>query len=320
VTARGARRIASTVGVVVLVALLVVALRRLDVARLVADLKHVRAAWLVCALLAYVAILPLWALEWRVLAPSGTGNTFRRMLGVVAMTSSTLNTTPFLVGEAAGALLLVTQIGLTRSAALSMTAMDQLLVGVAKLVVLTVAAFTLTLPTWMSAGVAALAIGVGVLLSACLTFAWHHERIALSAERLLPARVAPMIGRVGASLAPLRSVRRSSAAITLALAKKAVEVLAIYCAQHAFGVSLPIASCVLVLAALNLATLVPIVPANLGVYEAAVALIYTHLGLAPEQAVAMAVVQHACFFVALALPGYAWLLRADFSRSSAATS
>jgi hypothetical protein len=37
-----------------------------------------------------------------------------------------------------------------------------------------------------------------------------------------------------------------------------------------------------------------------------------------ERALGIALVQHACFFTALALPGYRWLARGPLPRSSAA--
>ena len=58
------------------------------------------------------------------------------MLSVVSMTSTTLNTTPLLVGEATGVVLLVSRGGLDRPSALSVLAMDQFLVGLAKVAVL----------------------------------------------------------------------------------------------------------------------------------------------------------------------------------------
>jgi uncharacterized membrane protein YbhN (UPF0104 family) len=306
-------------GVVVLV-LLVIAARQIDVSRVLAELRNVRTLWIVASLCCYVAILPLWALLWRIIAPPVERNTFARMLGVVSMASSTLNTTAFLVGEAVGVLLLVTQIGLTRSSALSVMAMDQLLVGISKLTVLAIGALTLTLPGWMYAGVTTLGIGVAILLGVCAFAAWNHESLAVRIGTVLPATVAGALGSMGEALAPLRSPERGGSALLLALAKKLVEVLAILCVQRAFGVSLPLASGVLVLAALNLATLVPLVPGNLGVYEGAVALTYTHLGLSAEQAVGIAVVQHACYFVALALPGYVWLAAVGASRTAPAAS
>jgi hypothetical protein len=75
-----------------------------------------------------------------------------------------------------------------------------------------------------------------------------------------------------------------------------------------------------VLAALNLATLLPVVPGSVGLYEAAVVIAYRHLGVNGELALGVAVVQHACYFVALALPGYRWLTRAALSRSAIAAS
>ena len=305
---------------VVLVGLLVLAVRRIDLVRAATELHGVRIGWVVAAVLCFMAILPLWALEWRLLAPRSSTTTLRAMLGVVAITSSTLNTSAFFVGEAVAVVLLVARAGLTRAAALSVLAMDQLLVGVAKLVVLAAGALTLSLPAWMNAGVAMLGAGVAALGAACLLAAWHHEAIPRLAARIVPARLAAALGNLGASLAPLRSPRLSASVLLLALAKKAAEVLAILCVQRAFGANLPVASAILALAALNLATLLPLVPGNLGVYEAAVVLTYTHLGVPAEQALGMAVVQHACYFAALALPGYAWLARDGVSRATAAAS
>jgi uncharacterized membrane protein YbhN (UPF0104 family) len=290
VNAARIRRIATVAGVVVLFALLIVAARRIEFNRVVAELRTIKASWLIAAILSYLSILPLWALQWRLLAPQTPRNNFRRMLGVIAMTSSTHNTTVFLVGEATGALLLTTQIGIGRSAAVSVIAMDQLIVGIAKLGVLTAAAMTLTLPSWMAHGVTTLAIGVALLLAISLVAAWKFDVIRHALE-------------------PMRSLPRGGGALVLAFVKMLAEFLAIICVQHAFGVTLPYTSAILVLAALNLATLVPIIPGNLGVYEGVVAFIYTRLGIPTEQAVGMAVIQHLCFFVALALPGYAWLLR-----------
>lgn len=303
------RRWAWGIGALLLTALIAFAVQRLDTARLVIELRSIRAPWVAAALLCYLAILPLWALQWRVLAPAAERNVFRRMFDVVAIASATHNTTAFMVGEATSVVLLVTQVGLSRSAALSVIAMDQLLVGVAKLVVLTTAAFSVALPQWMINGVTMLAMGVISLCAACLLVAWRYDSLASRLGTHLPARAAAVMSSVGASLAPLTSAQRSGSTLALALAKKAVEVLAILCVQHAFGVHLPLASAILVLAALNLATLVPVVPGNLGVFEAAVAVSYAFFGVPVERAVGMAIVTHACYLVALSLPGYAVLAR-----------
>jgi uncharacterized membrane protein YbhN (UPF0104 family) len=311
---RGARIVA----LVVVTALLIFSARRLDLPRAATELTTLRSAWIVMALLCYGAILPLWALQWAILAPATPKPPFMRMLGVVAMTSSVLNTTPLLVGEAAGIFFLVVRAGLERGAALSVLAMDQLLVGIAKLSVLAAAAWTNELPAWMARARTALTLGVAVLLIALVAVAWRAD----AASRLAARRLSPRFGRLIASavqaLAPLRSPTRCASALLLALAKKLVEVAAIMCVARAFGIALPLSSALLVLAALNLATLLPIVPGNVGIYEAAVVLAYTYLGVSAERALGIAVVQHACYFAALALPGYRWLAGAAVYRSPAA--
>jgi uncharacterized membrane protein YbhN (UPF0104 family) len=315
-----ARGIARLVALLVLATLLGLAARRLDITRVIEELSRVRPVWIAMALVGYFAILPLWALQWSLLAPPGprARPATRRMLGVVAMTSSVLNTTPLLVGEAAGIYFLVTCAALERGAALSVLAMDQLLVGIAKVCVLLAAAWTNELPVWMARGRTALAIGVGVLLLGLLAIAWRSQSLSRLAAMVLPPRLARLVDTCGAALSPLRSPRRGGGALLLALAKKSAELLAIVCLQHAFGLALPLSSALLVLAALNLATLLPLVPGNVGVYEAAVVLAYGRFGVSPERALGIAVVQHACYFAALALPGYRWLAREAVSRSAAA--
>jgi uncharacterized membrane protein YbhN (UPF0104 family) len=320
VNAARARGVARLLALVVLGALLVLAARRLDITRVVAELTRVRPLWVALALGSYFAILPLWALQWSLLAPVGprARPSVSRMLGVVAMTSSVLNTTPLLVGEAAGIYFLVTCAALERGAALSVLAMDQLLVGIAKVCVLVAAAWTNDLPIWMERGRTVLGLGVGLLLLGLVAIAWRAKAMARLAAGVRLARFARLIATSGAALAPLRSPRRGGAALLLALAKKVVELLAIVCLQHAFGLVLPFSSALLVLAALNLATLLPIVPGNVGIYEAAVVLAYGRFGVSAERALGIAVVQHACFVAALALPGYRWLAREAVSRRSAA--
>lgn len=310
-----ARRAVRVVTVIVVVGLLAVALRGMNLPRVWSAMAAADAGWLGASLLCFSIILPLWAAEWRLLAPPSSAPSWRRMFEVVTMTSSILNTTPMLVGEATGIVLLVTHAGLARAAAVSLLVMDQLLVGIGKLAVLAAAARLAALPFWMTRAVSALVALVAVMLVGLSIAAWRHADLARLAGRVMPARHASTVGALGAALSPLRSPPRAVALLLLALAKKVAETLAIICVQRAFGLSMP-AAAVLALATLSLATLVPLVPGDVGVYEGAVVVAYTSQGVPPEQALAIAMVQHACSFVALALPGYWWLLRMRAARSS----
>ena len=311
-------RAATLLAVAVLLALLGLAVARLDLARAAAEMGRARLRWVVPALLCYLAILPLWAAQWVLLAPAGPRRTFANMLAVVSMTSSVLNTTPMLVGEAAGVWFLSERAGVDRAAGVAVLAMDQLLVGLAKVSVLVAAALLLPLPAAMHDGVRVLATGVALLLVVLAALAWAGGRMPAPLHRQLSERQASVIMRATQALAPLRSLTHGGGAFLLALLKKGCELLAIIAIQRAFGVDLPPATALLVLAALNLATLLPIVPGNAGVYEASVVLAYAWLGVPPERALGMAIVQHACYFVALALPGYRWLAGAPGLRSAPA--
>jgi uncharacterized protein (TIRG00374 family) len=126
---------------------------------------------------------------------------------------------------------------------------------------------------------------------------------------VVPARLAAAAGAFAGSLEPLRSAARGLPALGIALLKKAVEVAAIACVHRAFGLPVPLSAAIIVLAVLNLATLLPIVPGNVGVFEAAVVLALARFGISPEQALGVAVVQHLCYFVALAVPGLLFAAR-----------
>jgi uncharacterized membrane protein YbhN (UPF0104 family) len=303
------RRSGRLVAFLALAGLVVAALQRMDLGRAAAQIASIHAEWLVLAVACYGAILPLWAGQWTMLAPGGSAGRGRAMLGVVALTSAVLNTTPMLVGEATAVVLLVARAGLDRVAALSVLAMDQLLVGVAKLALLALAASVAPLPEWMSRAVLGLLGAILLLGGALVLAAWRHVDVAVVLERVVPARVAAAAGAFARSLEPLRFPARGLPALGIALLKKAVEVAAMVCVYRAFGLAVPVSAAVVVLAALNLATLLPVVPGNVGVFEAAVVLALTRFGVTPEQALGVAVVQHLCYFVALALPGLVFAAR-----------
>jgi uncharacterized protein (TIRG00374 family) len=304
----------------------VVTLRRLDPTRAWESIVAVRGTWLVAATLCYLAILPLWAWQWHLLAPRSRSQTFHSMLRVVTTTSGVLNTTPLLVGEATGVVLLVAVTGLERTAALSVLAMDQLLVGIAKLVVLATAAVLAPLPDWMARAALGLIVAVaalaGLLLIGASRRAWRPPRpegrspTSAGVAASIPERLVRTLDALPAALSPLRSPRRGGGALALALVKKGVEVCAMICIQRAFGLELPVSAAILALAMLNLSTLLPIVPGNIGVYEAAVVLAYARYGVPPEQGLGLAALQHLCYLVALAAPGVLWAGAARWSRAT----
>jgi uncharacterized membrane protein YbhN (UPF0104 family) len=300
---------------------IVVAARRLPWDRTLSLLMSVNTAWVAAAIAAHLLILPLWALEWKILAPASARVPFTRMWDVVTISAAVLNTIPFLAGEASAVAMLIERAGLTRGAAASVLAMDQLLVAFAKLIVIASAAVAAPLPGWLQAGVASLGVAFALLLVTLMLLAhfWADVR-----ERLLRAsgrarHVAARVVAWGVHLEPLRDPRRALAVTGLAIAKKVAELAAIIAVQVAFGLNPSVASALLVLAALAITTLLPIAPANLGIYEGTVYGTYRVLGVTPEIALGLAIVQHFCFLLPPIVIGYGMLTWRELSPRSRAT-
>lgn len=271
--------------------------------------KRVHFGWLAAAVITNSLILPLWAAEWRLLVPHAFQVAYGRMFEVVSVTAAVLNSIPFFAGEASGVALLIGRAGLSRGAALSVLAMDQLLVGFAKLAVIAAATLVVPLPGWLRTGILSLLGGVAALLAILLLLAHRGTRLR---DRLLdrPSSVRTLAARLMTWGAHFDSLRDSGLAwrlVGLALGKKAAELLGILAVQMAFGLEPSIAGALLVLAALSVTTLLPVAPANLGVYEATVFATYRFLGVPAESALGIAIIQHLCFLLPALATGYLML-------------
>jgi uncharacterized protein (TIRG00374 family) len=310
----GALRWVSSVAWVAVTIAVLIAAPRLPWARAWDEIRRAQVSWLLAATALNFAILPLWAMEWRLLAPRGARSTFRAMFGVVAVTSSVLNTIPFFAGEAFGVGLLMARGGLPRGAALSVLAMDQLLVGVGKVAVVAIAALVAPLPDWLRAGVLTLVTGVCALGLAVLLLAhgWERARGWLSRASSAPAGLLARVVSWGRHFDAMREPGVAALLVTLALTKKLAELAAIVAVQGAFGLDLSLSTAILVLAALSVTTLLPVSPANLGVYEATVYSIYRFLGFDDATAFGIALLQHTVFLVAGLVPGYVLLTAQQF--------
>lgn len=270
------------------------------------QIAQVRVMWLWGAIAANVGILALWSAEWRLLAPGALRVSYARTFEVVTAMAAVLNSVPFFAGEATGVALLVERAGLSRGAALSVLAMDQLLSGMSKLMVLGVAALVVPLPSWLRAGILTLIVGVTALLGilASMAHGWERMHARVSAGATALRRFLARVVALGAHLDAMRETRRTWRIGALAVAKKTAELLAILAVQAAFGLAPSFAMGILVLASLCVATIAPIAPANVGVYEAAVFAAYRYMGVAPETALGLALVQHLCFLLPMLSTGY----------------
>jgi len=229
--------------------------------------------------------------------------------------SAAMNTLPFPGGHAFGVFLLAKKEGVGHSAALSVMSLDQLTEGIAKLTVLLIVSWFTPLPPLIKKGILGLIVVILIFASILLYFAFrfqNHKTIAVGSVRTLKEKAINFVSRWGHQLEGLRNIQTFCYGVILAYGMKLGEASAIWSIQKGFGVDLPIWSILLILAALNLTTIIPLAPGNLGVYEATVFFIYQHLGIEPEQAIALALTQHLCFLLPLAGTGYVYILTKIF--------
>jgi hypothetical protein len=278
-------------------ALIVACARNIEWAHAAESLTTLSPGWIAAGLLGNSAILVCWAVFWRSLVPRRAERaSYGRMFEIVSTASALMNTLPFGGGHASSVALLARRANVTMREALSVLALDQLGEGLTKVSIFLIVALTAPLPGWMRAGVTTASLGVA---------AWFITLLVAS--------------RWAQELAILKTWRRAIGAWLCVLAMKGAELAAIIAVQHAFGVSLSLSGSLLILAAVVLGTMLPLAPGNLGTYEASAFLAYRYLGLAPAQALSLAIVQHACFFIPAVGFGYAYISARTLSRSAIAS-
>ena len=135
---------------------------------------------------------------------------------------------------------------------------------------------TARIPHWAITSLVVVA-GLGVVLFAfALAGARLQRRPAL--DDLGPARRLLAMGRRG--LGVMNSAPASAAAVLLQSAGWFLQLLAVYVAMRAFGIDAPLPAAGLVLLLMNVATIFPLWPGNIGLLQAAVALPLVSYGVA----------------------------------------
>ena len=136
---------------------------------------------------------------------------------------------------------------------------------------------TAEVPHWAVVSIT-IAAAVGFAL---FTIAWlgakRHDRPVVS-EGMGSARQLLSMGRQGLSV--LKAPVPLAAAILLQCLGWLMQLLAVFVAMQAFGIDAPLPAAGLVLVLMNIATIVPLWPGNIGLVQAAVALPLRNYGVA----------------------------------------
>jgi uncharacterized protein (TIRG00374 family) len=301
-------------GWLVATALLFYFASRMDRSELRDAMAVVNWGWIMMAVVANAMILIAWTALWWTVSPKDERPKYAQMFEINALASALMNTMPFLGGHAAAVVLMVKRAGMSRAAALSVMALDQLGEGMAKVSLFIVVAMAAPLPDWMRVGVIVVCSGVAGLLIAMVALAhtYAYIRPRVKGELTFTSRMRILASTWAQRMETLRSVKHSLLALMFAIATKVAEGAGLLAVQAAFGVDLSLGSTALVLAAVTLGSMIPIAPGNVGTYEAGAIIAYRHLGVDPSTATLLALMSHMCFMIPSVGIGYlmgSWKLR-----------
>ncbi len=261
--------------------------------------------WLALALLANLANAPVWALCWRCLMARGTRVSLVQLTLVLAVVVAATQAFSVLGGAATAFVLITGRLGLSRPAAASLLVLEGLTTGIVK-VLLVGAALAIVPGAAMLRGVGAgllgmMAVGlVGLIIvsrSGGLLYAWAARMGGRA--RIWIERLADWTSHLEA----VRSPARLGGAVFFMLMRRVADGLAAWCVAIACGIPVEPEIIVLVIASIAVVTMVPVPAGNVGLYELAVVAAYQWVGVAPETALAAALLQHAIALGSVLIPG-----------------
>jgi uncharacterized protein (TIRG00374 family) len=156
------------------------------------------------------------------------------------------------------------------------------LVAVMALVVYVV--LTAPIPQWAVTSFIAI-VGVGVVLVTIAVLGARHTRVAVIDEGIGAVRKVIRLARHG--LAVMRSPANAALALLFQLLGWTCQLFAVYTSMRAFGIREEVPAAGLVLVLMNVATIFPLWPGNVGLVQAAVALpLFTYYGVAKARGIA----------------------------------
>ena len=324
----GARRILSAIlGIALSGALLLWALRGVDLAEVAARLRAAQPLPLVIAAVLATITFPVRLVRWRLLLRRDDGGTLPALplWHAVAIGFMANNLLPFRAGE------MVRVVAATRlartgfGATLSSIAVERIFDALAVVALLSVGLLASSLPAGVAVGGVSLAHAArvsGALAGAALVAAVLLVAFPLAAEgvvrRVLPAgrltdRIVAMIEGVRQGLSVLRSPGRLAGVVFWSLALWMLNALSFWIAFSAFGIPVDYAGALVLQGILVVGISVQLAPGFVGQFEAAIVAALALYGVGNDVASSYAIAYHAVTFLPIVLLGFWSLARSPLA-------
>jgi uncharacterized protein (TIRG00374 family) len=143
---------------------------------------------------------------------------------------------------------------------------------------------TTRIPSWAVTSLIAV-VAVGIVLLTLAVLGARNDRYAGIEDGLGAVRKVVRLARYG--LGVMRRPASAALALVFQLLGWACQLLAVYTAMRAFGIHQPLPAAGLVLVLMNVATIFPLWPGNVGLVQAAVALpLFTYYGVDKARGIA----------------------------------
>jgi len=155
---------------------------------------------------------------------------------------------------------------------------------VAIIVLVLYVTLTTRIPSWAVTSLIAVVV-VGIVLLTLAVLGARNDRYAGIEDGLGAVRKVARLARYG--LGVMRRPASAALALVFQLLGWACQLLAVYTAMRAFGIHQPLPAAGLVLVLMNVATIFPLWPGNVGLVQAAVALpLFTYYGVDKARGIA----------------------------------
>jgi uncharacterized protein (TIRG00374 family) len=313
--------VSAVIGIVVSAALLLWALRGVNLSEVGARLRTARTLPLAIAAVLATLTFPLRVVRWRYLLRQNDGGPFPAMplWHAVAIGFMANNLLPFRAGELVRVFAACRLAGARFGAVISSIAVERIFDGLAVVTLLTVGLLASRLPPNVAIGGVPLAHAIqvsGIVALAALACAVLVVAFPMAAERyvrrVLPAsrptdRIVSGLEAIRKGLSALQSPRRLAAVAFWSLVIWGVNALAFWVAFSAFGIPVDYAGALVLQGVLVVGISVQFAPGFVGQFEAAIVASLALYGVSNDVASSYAIAYHAVTFLPIVVLGF-WSL------------
>ncbi len=279
---------------------------RIDGEQFLLAIRSVHVSYLLGGACFTLLILFLSSAQFKILLPKEPSVSYFKLFQIVSIFSMTVNLIPFWGGHALFIYLVGKKEKVGVAPAISAMTLEQIADGFAKLFIFGLVSILIPFPAWMYQGIRSLVILVTCFYLLVFYFAFRYRNLNQKKE-FAPVgwhKILHFAANWAYHLHALRSFPKSIGTFLFAIGMKLCEVMAVWMVQKSFGLDFSFSGALLMVAALCIATTLPISPGRLGIFEATAVLIYQYLGLDASKALALGLIIHIIHTVPFLIVGY----------------